>query len=108
MVGRKGRPLATGARVGDHYADRPMSAPDRFDPDSFRSFRIVGRAYEPDTRTITFRYALDDRVSFTETVTFETPPEQVVDPVGPGFERPSSTSTWPPAPAITRRRPRPR
>ncbi len=87
MVGRKGLPLPTGARVGDHYADRPMSAPDRFDPDSFRAFRIVGRAYEPDTRTISFRYALDDRVTFTETVTFETPPEQRVDPVGPGFER---------------------
>ena len=87
MVGRKVLLLATGARVGDHYADRPMSAPDRFDPDSFRAFRIVGRAYEPDTRTLTFRYALDDSVSFTETVTFETPPEQRVDPVGPGFER---------------------
>ena len=64
-----------------------MSAPDRFDPDSFRAFRIVGRAYDPDTRTITLRYALDDRVTFTETVTFETPPEHVLDPVRPGFER---------------------
>jgi len=87
VSGRNGPPLPTGARVGDHYADRPMSAPDRFDPDSFRAFRIVGRAYEPDARAITLRYALDDRVTFTETVTFETPPEQVVDPVGPGFER---------------------
>ena len=79
--------MPTGPRVDDHYADRSMSAPDPFDPHSFRAFRIVGRSYDSDSRTVTLRYALDDRVSFTETITFETPPGQAFDPVGPGFER---------------------
>jgi len=64
-----------------------MSDPARFDPDSYRSFRIVGRDFDPTTRTITLRYGLDDRVSFAETITFETPPTGAPDPTGPGFER---------------------
>jgi hypothetical protein len=69
-----------------------MSAPLRFDPESFRTFRIVGRAYDPVSRTVTLRYGLDDRVAFTETITFETAPAEPVDPrspeaMGPGFER---------------------
>ena len=76
--------------AADHYADRPMSAPVRFDPGSFRTFRIVGRDYDPASRTVTLRYALDDRVAFAETVTFETPPDAragTAGPSGPGFER---------------------
>ena len=67
-----------------------MSAPLRFDPDSFRTFRIVGRDYDPARRTVTLRYALDDEVTFTETITFETPPDDAAGtagPSGPGFER---------------------
>jgi len=64
-----------------------MSVPTRFDPDSFRTFRIVGRDFDPTTRTITLRYGLDDRVTFAETITFETLPTGVLEPTGPGFER---------------------
>ena len=86
-MGQRGdRPVA-----GDHYADRPMSTPARFDPDSYRFFRATGREYDADSRTVTLRYALDDGVTFVETLTFEpsatgadSPP---ADPSGPGFER---------------------
>jgi UDP-N-acetyl-alpha-D-muramoyl-L-alanyl-L-glutamate epimerase len=64
--------------------------PGSFDPGTFGTFRVVGRAYDPASRTITLRYALDDRVEFTETVTFETPPGPDADrdgPTGAGFER---------------------
>jgi hypothetical protein len=64
-----------------------MPDPERFDPGSYATFRIVGRDFDLATRTLTLRYALDDRVQFTETVTFETPPDPGVDPSGPGFER---------------------
>ena len=78
---------AAGCRVGDHYADRPMSVPSQFDPGSFRAFRITGREYDAATRTISLRYGLDDRMTFTETITFETPPVEPAGPSGPGFER---------------------
>ena len=61
-----------------------------FDPGSYRTFRVVGRGYDRESRTIVLRYALDDRVEFTETVTFETPPGPGGSPDGPsgtGFER---------------------
>jgi hypothetical protein len=64
-----------------------MSTPARFEPDSFREFRIAGRGYDAGSRTATFRYALDDRVEFVESITFETPPDGVPEPSGPGFER---------------------
>ena len=67
-----------------------MTDPLRFDPGSYGTFRVVGRAYDRESRTITLRYALDDRVEFTESVTFETPPGPGADPDGPagvGFER---------------------
>jgi len=64
-----------------------MTAPDRFEPDSFRTFRATTRSYDPGTRTVTMRYALDDRVEFEETVTFEPGREDRPDPAGPGFER---------------------
>jgi len=67
-----------------------MSTPTRFEPESFRSFRVVDRRYDHATRTVTLRYALDDRVEFTETVTFEGGGGQEpdgADPTGPGFDR---------------------
>jgi hypothetical protein len=64
-----------------------MTAPDRFEPDSFRTFWATAREYDPASRTVTLRYALDDRVAFVETITFETAPTGVPDPSGPGFER---------------------
>jgi len=69
-----------------------MSPPIRFDPDSYSAFRIVGREYDPDTRTVTLRYGLDDRVEFTEVITFERSAGEGVRPtsaatLGPGFER---------------------
>ena len=67
-----------------------MPDPERFDAGSYATFRIVGRGYDPATRTVTLRYALDDRVEFVETVTFETPPTgdaTAGGPSGVGFER---------------------
>ena len=70
-----------------------MSTPARFAPESFRTFRATERDYDPATRTVTLRYALDDEVAFTETVTFEgvrgteRRPGADGTPTGPGFER---------------------
>ncbi len=64
-----------------------MTAPVRFEPDSFRTFRVTTRAYDPVNRTVTLNYALDDRAAFVETIIFETVPTGVADPSGPGFER---------------------
>ncbi len=80
----------TGPWSVDRYADRPMTDPLRFDPGSYDAFRVVGRDYDADTRTITLRYALDDRVEFVETIAFETPPGPDAGPgrsTGAGFER---------------------
>jgi len=73
--------------TGDHYADRPMSSPRRFEPASFRVFRVVDREYDPAERRVTLRYALDDRAEFTETLTFETATTGVPEPSGAGFDR---------------------
>ena len=61
-----------------------MSDPNRFDPGSVGSFRIVDNHYDPSSRTATLRYALDDAYSFEETITFETepPPDLPVDDAG--------------------------
>jgi UDP-N-acetyl-alpha-D-muramoyl-L-alanyl-L-glutamate epimerase len=64
-----------------------MTAPDRFEPDSFRTFRVTTRQYDPASRTVTLRYALDDRVEFVETLTFKAGSAGIPDPSGPGFER---------------------
>ncbi len=72
-----------------------MSTPARFAPESFRAFRATGRGYDPGSRTVTLRYALDDRVEFVETLTFEPgaegssdlAPHHAPDPSGPGFDR---------------------
>jgi hypothetical protein len=50
-----------------------MSAPKPFDPGSFSVFSVRGRSFDPDSGTVSLRYALDDRVTFVETITFETP-----------------------------------
>ena len=64
-----------------------MPPPPRFEPGSFRAFRIDQRSYDPATRTLTLGYALDDRITFEERITFETPPERVADDTAPGFDR---------------------
>ena len=64
-----------------------MSTTARFEPDSFRSFRVTDREYDPSTRTVTLHYALDDRIRFTETITFEPVGDDLLPPSGPGFER---------------------
>src|SRR5665213_1375808 len=51
-----------------------MSDPNRFDPGSVDMFRIVDRRFDPETRTAHLQYAFDDRFTFEETITFETPP----------------------------------
>ncbi len=63
-----------------------MSAHLRFDPGSFGAFRVVGRSFDPASRTVTLRYALDDTHHFVETITFETPTARGA-PGGPAFER---------------------
>jgi hypothetical protein len=68
-----------------------MSTPARFEPNSYRVFRATGRGYDAGSRTVTLRYALDDRAAFVETLTFEPPGTDdgppVAEPSGPGFER---------------------
>ena len=49
-----------------------MNTPDRFDPDSVDTFRVLGRSFEEDTRTLALHYAFDDAHRFVETITFET------------------------------------
>ncbi len=73
--------------MADHYAGRVMPAPNRFDPASFGAFRVQGRTFERDSGTVSLHYALDDRQTFVETITFETPftAGPVLD--GPGLDR---------------------
>ncbi len=73
--------------MDDRYADRPMSTPLPFEPGSFRSLRVMGRHYDAAERTITLQYALDEQVEFTERITFESLPDGMPAPSGPGFER---------------------
>lgn len=58
----------------NRYAVRAMSDPNRFDPGSVDSFRIVDYHYDHSSRTASLAYGLGDRLSFEETVTFETEP----------------------------------
>jgi len=71
-----------------------MTTPARFAPESFRAFRATDRAWDSATRTVTLRYALDDEVSFTETISFEGvrgrtdgAADPAAGPSGPGFDR---------------------
>jgi UDP-N-acetyl-alpha-D-muramoyl-L-alanyl-L-glutamate epimerase len=63
-----------------------MSEPSPFDPGSVSTFRIVGREFDPVSRTVLLHYALDEGITFTEAITFETDPGGEAD-LGPGFER---------------------
>jgi hypothetical protein len=58
----------------NRYAVRAMSDPNRLDPGSVDSFRIVDNHYDHSSRTAFLRYGLDNDYSFEETVTFETEP----------------------------------
>src|SRR5664280_1308497 len=69
------------------YAERAMNDPNRFDPGSVDTFRIVDNEYEHSSRTAYLRYALDDRYSFEETVTFETEPPPGIPVDGGGLDR---------------------
>jgi hypothetical protein len=62
-----------------------MNDPNRFDPGAFGVFRVLDRSFDERSRTVVLRYALDDGPSFTETVTFETPPAGEMD--APLFQR---------------------
>jgi hypothetical protein len=64
-----------------------MSAPSRFHPGSIGAFRVTDRSFDEDSRTLSLGYALDDRYSFVETITFETPPPGRARVGGPGLER---------------------
>jgi len=71
-----------------------MTTPARFAPESFRSFRATERSWDPATRTVTLGYALDDEVTFTETIAYEgvrgrsgAGREPLAGPPGPGFAR---------------------
>ena len=64
-----------------------MHAPNRFDPASVGVFRVTDRAFDRDTGAVSLHYALDDRYSFVETITFETPFARGPGLDGPGLER---------------------
>ncbi len=64
-----------------------MSERHRFDPEGFGTFRIVDRAYDPASRSLTLGYALDEGERFTETVVFESPSDGVDRADAPAFER---------------------
>ncbi len=64
-----------------------MHAPNRFDPASVGVFRVLGRTFDRPSGTVSLRYALDDRIDFVETITFETPFDPDGPPGGPGLER---------------------
>jgi hypothetical protein len=73
--------------VGDHYAVGEMSASSRLDPESVESFRVLDRSFDPHSRTISLRYALDEAFPFVETITFESPPPPGIEPDLKGLER---------------------
>ena len=64
-----------------------MNDQNRFDPGSIGTFRVVDRCFDASSRTLSLGYALDDAVSFTETITFETPPDDGGSADGAGFDR---------------------
>jgi UDP-N-acetyl-alpha-D-muramoyl-L-alanyl-L-glutamate epimerase len=64
-----------------------MSDPKRFDPASVGAFRVVDRAFDADSRTVSLHYALDDVHRFVETVTFETAPPPLDPPEPSALDR---------------------
>ena len=71
----------------DRYAGRVMDAPNRFDPASVGDFRVLGRTFDGDTGVVSLRYALGEQLTFTETLTFETPFTRERDLDTPGLHR---------------------
>ncbi len=84
--------------MADHYAGPVMHAPSRFDPASVGHFRVMDRTFDRDSGTVSLRYGLDDQITFSETITFQTPSTERASIA------PSCTCTSPPEPATTRRR----
>jgi hypothetical protein len=72
-------PLSADPRSSDQYAGAAMNDPHQFDPGRFGVFRVLDRSFDVRSRTALLRYALEDGPSFTETVTFETPPPAEID-----------------------------
>ncbi|MGP0109561.1 MAG: endonuclease domain-containing protein [Acidimicrobiales bacterium] len=64
-----------------------MNDQNRFDPGSIGTFRVVDRCFDASSRTLSLGYALDEAVSFTETITFETAPDDDWSADAPGFDR---------------------
>jgi UDP-N-acetyl-alpha-D-muramoyl-L-alanyl-L-glutamate epimerase len=64
-----------------------MNDPNRFDPGSIGTFRVVDRMFDRDSRTVSLHYSLDDEHDFVETITFETPPAAGADPNLSGLGR---------------------
>ena len=64
-----------------------MSDPNRFDPGSVGTFRVVDRTFDRESRTVSLGYALDDDQAFVETVTFETPSPRRPHVDAPGLDR---------------------
>ena len=64
-----------------------MDAPNRFDPATVGDFRVLGRTFDGVTGVVSLRYALGERLTFTETLTFETPFVRERDLDAPGLAR---------------------
>ena len=69
-----------------------MTDPCRFDPEALGAFRVTGRSFDADTRTVSLRYRFEHGPEFVETVTFESEPAGRgpgggPGPGGRGFER---------------------
>jgi hypothetical protein len=64
-----------------------MHAPNRFDPATVGDFRVLGRTFDGDRGVVSLRYALGERLTFTETLTFETPFSSEQDLDAPGLHR---------------------
>jgi UDP-N-acetyl-alpha-D-muramoyl-L-alanyl-L-glutamate epimerase len=64
-----------------------MSVPNRFDPASVGTFRVIDRAFDSESRTVSLGYAFDDGPAFVETLTFETKPGHDATVDAPGLER---------------------
>jgi UDP-N-acetyl-alpha-D-muramoyl-L-alanyl-L-glutamate epimerase len=64
-----------------------MSVPNRFDPASVGTFRVIDRAFDSESRTVSLGYGFDDGPTFVETLTFETKPGHDGTVDAPGLER---------------------
>jgi hypothetical protein len=64
-----------------------MSVPNRFDPASVGTFRVVDRTFDSESRTVSLGYAFDHGPAFVETLTFETKPGHDGAVGAPGLER---------------------